>query len=94
MAPKKLAPRTLDVLKACAAGRVTGSGNVWATGWFNYSMTDDAGRERTVTAAVESLQHREFVERPARTGGSFDPKVFTAKVTPAGQAYLEAEGEV
>ena len=79
------------MLKACAEGRITGSANVYSTGWFNYRMIDEAGRERTVTAAVESLQHREFVERPTRTPGT-SPKVFTVKVTAAGNAHLENQG--
>lgn len=90
MSAKRLAPRT-EVLKACDAGKVTGSGNVWATGWFNYRMVDDAGRERTVTAAVESLQHRGLVERAPKTWAPGEPKLFTAKVTDAGRAYLAAE---
>lgn len=85
MLQKSMSPRTLAVLKACAAGRVTGSGNVYATGWFNYRMVDDTGQVRTVTAAIESLQHRGFVERPPRSRDSFEPKVFTAQVTAAGR---------
>lgn len=92
MSAKRLAPRTLDVLKACAAGRVTGSGNVYATGWFNYRMKDESGRNLTVTASVESLFHRGFAERPVRTPGT-SLKVFKVQVTDAGRAYLNDNKE-
>ena len=91
MAVRKLAPRTLAVLKACTEGRVTGSANAYATGWFNYRMIDETGRERTVTAAVESLQHQDLVERAPKRPES-DPLVFTANATPAGNACLENQG--
>lgn len=91
MAVRKLAPRTLAVLKACTEGRVTGSANVYATGWFNYRMIDEAGRERTVTAAVESLQHQDLVERAPKRRG-FEPLTFTVKVTAAGSAHIKNQG--
>ena len=93
MAARKLAPRTLAVLKAVAAGQVTGSGNVWSTGSFVYRMKDQSGRVSTVTASVQSLQHQGLVERAPRGSGwgSFEAKVFTAKVTDAGQARVDAE---
>jgi len=91
MGARKLAPRTLAVLKAVAAGQVTGSGNVWSTGSFVYRMKDESGRERTVTASVQSLQHQGLVEQAPKFDRPREPKVFTAKVTEAGRARVNIE---
>lgn len=89
MSKVKLSPTALATLRAVAAGRVTGSGNVYATAWFNYRTKDESGRERTVTAAVESLQHRGLVARPPKFLRAGEPKVFVAEVTFEGESVLD-----
>lgn len=90
MPETKLSPTALAALRAVAAGQVRGSGNVYATGWFNYRAKDESGRERAVTATIESLQHRGLVARPPKFLRAAEPKVFVAQVTVEGQAALDA----